>query len=565
MEAFQAVRANYPYRIVAIGTVAQQWNTLRHASPILALTGLPMRELQALAQHAFAFFLPSPLVGLPEPFRASVLEGKQVMTSNTAENRTRYRETAVYYDPSDAYSIECALRRLLTYNYFNHLLRAPAEVIASTAQTPGLPQLPAAALRAYNADWPLYFLHIPKAAGTSVRVMVEDAFADDGVCKAYFPSDLSRIPLAQLERFRLFRGHLGAALYPLLSTPLNTFTWMREPLDLLLSHYAFRIQEHLIPKSMTFPEWLDIAEPEPVCNFLTTGLTSPAANPAPTLLSGAASVVEQCFLLGLVERHEDSINLLCYHLGLYPPEVTAALNRSQKRTQLADYTEAVRERAEALVRADRALYDWAAPLIVQRLAEMEAALQPEIAARFGATERPTTAQMRTLLRERFFHKQHATPLRAEIAYTFDQPLIGEGWYERQPLEPDRALGCSRWIAGDTGRALLYLPLQKERDCVLRVGIAEVYTPAALDGLRLAVNGVSVPLQRTSQGHPSLASAVVCEATLPQEALCQGGHLTQLAFTTNASLRPIDRDPFMRDPRKFTVALHWITVHAVDPS
>lgn len=567
LEALQTLRKGFPCRIVVIGTMAHQWKTLlreerlsarRLRRRVVPLASLSLEELQVVVQNAFALLLSSQPNALSETVRASAACTTRLITTNTSENRKCYRGAAVYYDPADGQSIECALRRILTYNHAGESQPTAGNVVnrEALAEESFCP-----ALRPHQADAPLYFLHIPKAAGTSVRVMLEDQYHHGQICNSYYPTQLGAIPGSQLQQFQFFRGHLGSALYPLLEVPVNTITWMREPLDWLLSNYAFRIQEHLIPKTMTFSEWLEIAESDCVCHFLTAAMP-PGEARSGSLISRAISVLRKCFLIGLVEQQEDSVNLLCHHLGLYPPEVTAALNRTQSRTRLSDYSAEVREQAEARVRADRVLYEWAQPLFLKQLQEMEQALQPEITARFGAGEPPTTEQVRTILRERFFRKQEAVALRDEIDYTFDQPLIGEGWYERQTLGPDSPFGCARWISGDTCRATLYLPIQQQRACQIRFGISEIFAPKAVAGLRLVVNGVPVPLERTSQGHPRLFSELVFQARIPVVALKRASHLTQLTFTTDAYLRPIDKDPFTRDLRKFTVALNWIAACSV---
>lgn len=572
VEAFQALRKGFPYRLVVLGTLAQEWQALQRADrrfartfrhPVFPLHAFSPEELQIVAERAFALFTPSTPCFLPEPLRASIRKGKRLIAANTDQNRAHYRDTALYCDMEDAYSIECALRRILSHHPAGSAPPKPADTTI-----PPLPPLAPAhvalssGLRDFNARQSLYFLHIPKAAGTSIRVLLEDRYPDGQICHHYYPGELRTAPATELQQYQLYRGHLGATLYPLLDKPVNTFAWMREPLDLLLSNYAFRIQEHLIPKTMSFSEWLEIIESDPVCKFLTMGLRLPEGNSPLSLFHGAVSVLQRCFLIGLVERHEDSVNLLCHHLGLYPPEVTAALNRTQSRPRVSDFTREIHDKVEKIVGTDRALYEWAAPLFQQRLEEMEKELGPEIAARFGPGEHPTTERVRAILRERFFQKQEAVPLCEEIDYTFDQPLIGEGWYERQSQGPNIPFGCTRWIAGDTCRAVIYLPIQQRRACRLRFGISEVYTPDALAGLRLAVNGVNIPLEPSSQRHPSLSSRHILQGVVPAEALQRASHLAQVTFTTNAYLSPIDRDPFTRDPRKFTVALNGITAHAI---
>jgi hypothetical protein len=390
-------------------------------------------------------------------------------------------------------------------------------------------------------------------------VLLEDHYRSDEVCYGYYPADLAALSHERMLQYRLFRGHFGGAVHSILRRPVNAVSWLRSPLGWLVSNYNFRIQEHVIPESMRLEEWLEMGGSNPICGFLTSGARFAGDEAALSDFTKARAVLLTCFLIGTVERHDDSLNLLSYHLGAYPPELSATLNRSQGRPH--EHASGLDKQIAAKMRGDLELYAWAQARLQTAVTELAATLRADAAARLGMRELPATEQVRAVLRHRFFDKQLETPLSEEIDYTFDQPLIGEGWYERQPGDANSLIGCIRGIAGDNCRATLYLPIARDRPCVLRFGVARVYAPQALKGLQVRVNGVPVALKRDGRGHPRLLSETTFRAEIPPEALQRALHLSRVTFVPGGSIVPAEKDPLLRDTSALTLALNWVSVRS----
>ena len=82
----------------------------------------------------------------------------------------------------------------------------------------------------------LYFLHIPKAAGSSVREWLMSALGE-GLCPAQLAEALIAIPRSSLERYAAFAGHFHCYLAPYLDRELVTVTVLRDPVSRTRSHW----------------------------------------------------------------------------------------------------------------------------------------------------------------------------------------------------------------------------------------------------------------------------------------------------------------------------------------
>jgi len=86
-------------------------------------------------------------------------------------------------------------------------------------------------------DRPIYFLHIPKTAGSSVTLWLSQRVRDGAMCPARIWDQLLRCDEAGLAGYAMFAGHYGLDLDRYLGVTLRTMTVFRDPLQRTLSHY----------------------------------------------------------------------------------------------------------------------------------------------------------------------------------------------------------------------------------------------------------------------------------------------------------------------------------------
>jgi hypothetical protein len=88
-----------------------------------------------------------------------------------------------------------------------------------------------------NSPMPaIYFLHIPKTAGTSIHDMLVKNFGEK-VSPFRLWDHLRNVNTAVLDQYEIFSGHFGIAFLKLLSRPTTVFTFLRNPIDRTLSHF----------------------------------------------------------------------------------------------------------------------------------------------------------------------------------------------------------------------------------------------------------------------------------------------------------------------------------------
>lgn len=86
-------------------------------------------------------------------------------------------------------------------------------------------------------DRPIYFLHIPKTAGSSVTLWLSRQAPDGAMCAAKIWDQLLRCDEAGLAGYAMFAGHFGVDLDRYLGVALRTMTVLRDPLQRTFSHY----------------------------------------------------------------------------------------------------------------------------------------------------------------------------------------------------------------------------------------------------------------------------------------------------------------------------------------
>lgn len=249
----------------------------------------------------------------------------------------------------------------------------------------------------------IFFFHVMKTAGTTVVRLLEAAYgpgancalptheaADAGPFKARVadpsPCVVSGHPhhLHELWARALARD-----------TPRRTMTFLRHPLERMLSCYDFirrsnYVQRHVGRFDLSLEEALDSDDPRLAANMMTKVLASlgrPRDYAAPATEQDLALAIEHLQamdMVGLVEEFEFSYALMAHTFGFAPTNVVP-WNVNTRRQKAGDLPEALARRILADNALDLSLYTHGVKLFSRRADDARDALEA-LMGRFGTSD-----------------------------------------------------------------------------------------------------------------------------------------------------------------------------------
>jgi hypothetical protein len=113
--------------------------------------------------------------------------------------------------------------------------------------------------RSVYQDPKVIFLHIPKTAGMTLKVQFEKNYQDRPIFNTQlgniftgqnwnqFQGLLQRKPFEERNRYGLYKGHMNFGLHKLLSGPVEYITFLRDPVQRVISHYRMLRRHEIIP------------------------------------------------------------------------------------------------------------------------------------------------------------------------------------------------------------------------------------------------------------------------------------------------------------------------------
>jgi len=224
----------------------------------------------------------------------------------------------------------------------------------------------------------ILYLHIPKAAGTTLNTILAQKFLRRGVYTIHNTKtaveELAGLNDAKREKLQFVNGHFAYGLHEALGRPFEYITMLREPVDRVVSHYyyvlrnpAHYLHKHVTSKKMSLKD------------YALAGLTKEIDNGQVRLMAGAfyrdpygqcsRELLEQAkenlknhfAVVGLAERFDETLLLLGERYG-WKDMFYARQNATVDRPRLDELPEDAIEAIRAANPLDLELYVFASEL-----------------------------------------------------------------------------------------------------------------------------------------------------------------------------------------------------------
>lgn len=397
----------------------------------------------------------------------------------------------------------------------------------------------------------LYFLHIPKTAGISLKSVLAEYFSLSDALRFEFQPEILHLSPVELRKYRLLMGHCTFGLIEYIGAPYEVITFLRKPLDQAISMFFDLKENGQLEPDVTLRDVLHselvqrlinlqcrwLASDDVAGENLGYSLSYRTRQEALEALTGAqwfekaAERLKSLRFVGLTERFAESVDMLCDEFAWPRTSRLVRFNARPKKNWKDVDERSLRELTE-LLEQDRRLYDMALPLF-----EKERERNVRVTA--GAYER----RLREAARMDAVH------------VGCDEPVPGFGWHEREPTTRG---GWARW-SGPATRSTVELPLQQERDMTLTFLLEAVITETGFEDLRVLVNGVELEARHYFLTEGRYENAVF-RVRIPAEVLQRQSGYTSIEFLAKETRQPYDSTV---DNRWLGIKINWLCATVIE--
>jgi hypothetical protein len=218
------------------------------------------------------------------------------------------------------------------------------------------------------------FIHVPKAAGTTLNRLIEweypllQIYSVDPYFFRWSTAHLWRLPKRRLKRFRVFKGHMMFGLHEILPQAASYITILRDPVDRVMSAFYFMRSYKLHPLYWKFrrENWsledfvTRLPRDNVQCKFIAGAVY---AEPCTAEICERAkeNLVRYFSVAGLLERFEESLALMKLRFG-WTLKNYSSFNVTRTRPNKRDLPKSTLDLIAERNRFDIELYECAAKL-----------------------------------------------------------------------------------------------------------------------------------------------------------------------------------------------------------
>jgi hypothetical protein len=406
----------------------------------------------------------------------------------------------------------------------------------------------------------LYFLHIPKTAGTSLKTFIFDHYDTQEFFDQSILEHLIKTPRLELNKYKLFCGHFGWFLPNLLSKKPKIVTMLRDPIDRTISQYNhikrgpefFELHERVKNIGLTdFLAGIDTSIAQLVINPQTTAFafddftTNFIGNQFKSiaeiisiltdesLLKKAIERLERIEFVGLTEEFDKSIKYLCYSLGWPEPLYSIdKLNQAPRKSNPEIVSKADVGVIKKFTALDQRLYTRAREIFNDRYSSISA---PEIESNYSDN-----------MKSRAKNKS--------IYFGFEKAIYGSGWQGRE-LQSDGKV--YRWT-GPGAISVLDVLLNHSFHYSISF-YAAAYTSEVLNSVGLKVNGEEVELDMIYPDYLHNNKECVFTGAIDSGLLLKNQCYTRIEFLVEKTICPNDLDSDSDDARSLGIYFRWLEI------
>jgi len=174
---------------------------------------------------------------------------------------------------------------------------------------------------------PLFFLHIPKTAGTTLNKVLDDNLSPDNILDLYTDEQhaaIGDVTYEEIAEYSLVRGHIFISDFKDIldgPVPFRVFTFLRDPIERVISEFYFlkrwpksHLHKYLNEKNISLGEYITSEDPmlrQRGRNNMTNSLSGVIDGSEDDRLELAWHHLKDRFLtFGILERFDESLLML---------------------------------------------------------------------------------------------------------------------------------------------------------------------------------------------------------------------------------------------------------------
>jgi Galactose-3-O-sulfotransferase len=244
-----------------------------------------------------------------------------------------------------------------------------------------------------DKDAALIFLHLPKCAGTTLNRIIEweydpmRVFSIDPILFLWSYKKLNQWPAKRLGRMQVFKGHMPFGIHRRLPQPSTYITFLRDPVERVISAYYFARNYLLHPKhrwisKLSLEEYVQVSPNHNVqCKYISgrsfVGDFHAGDCDTGTLEMAKENLNRYFSLVGLTERFDEGLAILKsmfgWEISKYA-KFNVTKSRQAKDSLPASTVELIAERNKY----DVALYESAVAIFNETCAKYGSEVQKQI-------------------------------------------------------------------------------------------------------------------------------------------------------------------------------------------